>query len=360
MNPLLAIKQLGQHVWLDNLSRTLLREGELARLIEEDGVDGVTSNPSIFHKAVEESPHYREELMAMKGSALSAEERYESLAIPDIRDACDLLACLYRETGGQAGYVSLEVSPHLAYEEEKTVSEARRLRAAVGRDNLLIKVPATPAGIRAFEQLIAEGLNVNVTLMFSLRHHEAVAQAYMRGAARWLESGGEPHHLKSVASIFLSRVDTLVDKRLTSLATPEALALCGKSAVALAKLAYTQYQKLFHGPLFSALKAAGVKPQFPLWASTSTKNSAYSDVLYVEPLIGPETVNTMPNKTLEAFRDHGKAARTIGLGLEEEEQVVTALSSLGIDLDGVGEQLQVEGVQLFIEAYDKLLGLMEG
>lgn len=358
MNSLLAAKQHGQHLWLDNLSRTLLREGGLARLIEEDGIDGVTSNPAIFYKAVVESPYYREELSNLKAAALSAEACYEALVIADVRDTCDLLACVHRDSGGEAGYVSLEVSPHLADDEEETVVAARRLRAAVARDNLLIKVPSTPAGLRAFERLTAEGINVNVTLMFSLRHELAVAEAYLRGATRWVASGGEPRRLKSVASIFLSRVDTLVDKRLTAMATPEALALRGRAAVAMAKLAYQRYQTLFHGPAFAALRGAGVRPQYPLWASTGTKNPGYSDILYVEPLIGPETVNTLPDATLVAFRDHGKVARGIDSGVAEAHQVVDALAALGIGLDEVGEQLQGEGVQLFVEAYDKLLALM--
>lgn len=359
MNPLLAIKQHGQHIWLDNLSRTLLREGGLQRLIAEDGVDGVTSNPSIFHKAMSESPYYRDDLARVKAASLSAEERYEALVIPDIRDACDLFLPIYKATAGDAGYVSLEVSPHLSADEEGSVATARRLKTLVGRDNLLVKLPGTPAGIRAFERLTAEGLNVNVTLMFSLAHEDAVAHAYMRGARKWVESGGDPRRLKSVASIFLSRVDTLVDKKLDACGSPEALVLRGKSAVAMAKLAYRRYQELFHGPDFADLARAGVRPQFPLWASTGTKNPAYSDVLYIEPLIGPETVNTMPDATLAAFRDHGRVARTLDAGVEEARQHSAALAALGIDLNETGEQLQSDGIKLFAESFDKLLALVK-
>ncbi|HEY0721598.1 MAG TPA: transaldolase [Gammaproteobacteria bacterium] len=360
MNPTLSIKHYGQQIWLDNLSRTHLREGLLARLVEEDGLAGVTSNPSIFFKAVSESPYYRDEVNNLYNSMLPAEARYEALVIADIRQACDLLICTYKESGGGAGYVSLEVSPHLAYDEEQTVAEARRLRDTVERENLLIKVPATPAGIRAFERLIAEGININVTLMFSLRHVEAVAKAYIHGAKRWVDSGGDPHHLKSVASIFLSRVDTLVDKRLTAIGSTEALARRGKAAVALGKLAYQRYLGRFHGESFSTLANLGIRPQQLLWASTSTKNPDYNDLLYVEPLIGPETVNTLPDATLAALRDHGEVAATLKEGVEEAQRQVTALAALGIELDEVGEVLQVEGINSFSEAYDKLINFMKG
>lgn len=359
MNPLLAVKSYGQQIWLDNLSRTLLREGVLERLVREDGIDGVTSNPSIFHKAVSESPYYKDDLVRLKGLSDSPESRYEALVIPDVREACDILHATFQASSGDAGYVSLEVSPHLADDEEGTVLAAHRLRAAVGRENVLIKVPSTPTSIRAFERLTAEGVNVNVTLMFSVRHEMAVAQAYMRGARKWVESGGNPRSLKSVASIFLSRVDTLVDKKLEALGSDEALALRGLSAVSMSKLAYQRYRELFHGPGFADLAKLGVRPQYPLWASTGTKNSAYRDVLYMETLIGAETVNTVPDATLAAFRDHGVADRTVDKHTGEAQVHIDALAKLGISLDDVGEQLQAEGVKLFIDAFDKLLALME-
>ncbi|MCW8841655.1 MAG: transaldolase [Gammaproteobacteria bacterium] len=361
MNPLLKLKEQGQQVWLDNLSRTLLREGGLQRLISEDGLCGVTSNPAIFHKAIDGSPYYRDDLMRLQSSGLSAEERYEALVIADIREACDLLQPVYQQTKGEAGYVSLEVSPHLADDEEGSVQAARRLRATVARDNLLVKIPATAAGLGAIERLIAEGIRVNVTLMFSLVHYSAVAEAYIRGARRWIEAGGEPQQLRSVASLFLSRVDTLVDKRLEEAATPEALALRGKSALALARLAYAQYRERFHGAAFAPLARAGVAPQFPLWASTGTKNPDYSEVHYVEPLIGPETINTLPDKTLGAFRDHGQVVRTLDTeaAVAAARQQLEALAALGISLDETGEVLQREGVRLFVEPFDKLLALMD-
>jgi transaldolase len=358
-NPLLALKRHGQQVWLDNLSRTLLHDGTLRRLIDEDGVSGVTSNPAIFQKAVAESPYYREEFKTLKASTRSAEARYEALAIPDIRAACDLLTPVFDRTLGDGGYVSLEVSPQLAHDEEGTIEAARRLKHEVARPNVLIKVPATPAGIRAFERLIAEGINVNVTLMFSVRHEDAVGRAYIRGARRWVENGGNPGALKSVASIFMSRIDTLVDKRLAALNTTEARALRGKAAVAVGKLAYRHYLELFRGPEFAKLASAGVRPQHPLWASTGTKNPEYNDVLYVEPLVGPETVNTMPDATLAAFRGHGEAQPTLELGVDQAAGTAAALHRLGIDLDAVGEELQIEGVKLFVDAFDKLLAMME-
>jgi transaldolase len=358
-NPLQELTTHGQQVWLDNLSRTLLREGTLQGLIEADGISGVTSNPAIFQKAVAESPYYREELAQLGTGTGTPEARYEALAIPDIRAACDLLRRVYERSNGDAGYVSLEVSPLLAHDEDGTVLAARRLRRAVDRLNLLIKIPATPAGIRAFERVTAEGISVNVTLMFSVRHEDAVARAYLRGARRWLELGGDPRALKSVASIFMSRIDTLVDKRLAAVGNGAAGTLRGKAAVTVGKLAYRRYREIFHGPEFADLARAGVRPQYPLWASTGTKNPDYRDVLYVEPLIGPETVNTMPDATLAAFRDHGRVARTLDAGVDGAAATADALRKLGIDLDAIGEDLQTEGVKLFEDAFDRLLAQMK-
>lgn len=358
MNPLLEAKRLGQSIWLDNLSRTLLQEGGLKQLIEHDGISGVTSNPSIFHKAVSESPYYREDLARLKASGLEPEQRYESLVIADIQAACDLLRPAYASSQGDDGYVSLEVSPRLADDESATVAAATRLRSAVQRENLLIKVPATTAGTRAFEHLIASGINVNVTLMFSLHHVMEIAQAYIRGLRRWIGSGGDPRRIKAVASVFLSRVDTLVDKQLEILGTQEVLGFRGKTGVSLAKLAYQRHQDLFHGPAFADLARAGARPQYLLWGSTGTKNPNYSDVLYVEPLIGPETINTLPDATLDAFRDHGKARLTLDQDVKTAKDQFLALEKLGIDLRAAGEALQREGVVLFDQAYTKLLGLM--
>lgn len=358
-NPLLALKALGQHVWIDNLSRALLREGTLQRLVTDDGIDGVTSNPAIFHKAIAGSPYYRDELERLRGANLDAEARYESLVIPDIQAACEILLPAYVASAGESGYVSLEVSPALAHDRAGTVAAARRLRQAVDRDNLLVKVPATSAGIQAFEQLTAAGIRVNVTLIFSQAQYEAVAQAYLHGAMRWLESGGNAKQLRSVASIFLSRVDTLVDQRLDTIGTAQAQALRGRNGVALAKRCYTCYREIFHSPAFATLAQAGVRQQTPLWASTGSKNPAYSDVLYVEALIGPETINTLPDATLAAFRDHGRAAATLMTGMDSAHAHIEALTALGIDLVDVGETLQVEGVRLFAEAYEKLLAAVQ-
>lgn len=357
MNPLLEVKRHGQSIWLDNLSRTLLHEGTLKGLIETDGISGVTSNPSIFHKAVADSPYYRDDLTRLKAEQPNPEQRYESLVIPDIRDACDLLAPVFRQTGGIDGYVSLEVSPRIAYDEELTVDNAVRLAEEVARDNLLIKVPATPAGVRAFQRLIEQGINVNVTLLFSLEQITAVFEAYIRGMRTWVAAGGEPSRPRAVASLFLSRVDTLVDKQLAALGG-DAAALQGKSAVAMARLAYQRYREIFHGEPFADLAEIGCRPQYPLWASTGTKNAAYSDLLYVEPLIGPETVNTVPDATLAAFRDHGRAALTLEDGIAEARDQYRRLEQAGIDMTAAGAQLQEDGVRLFDEAYAKLLELV--
>ena len=359
MNPLLELRACGQRVWLDNLSRTLLRDGALQRLIDEDGVAGITSNPTIFYKAISESPYYRDDRARLQAdAALTPEQRYERLAIPDIQGACDLLRPAFDASQGEDGYVSLEVSPALAHDSGGTIAAAQRLRSQVNRPNLFIKVPATPAGIRAIEELTGQGISVNVTLMFSLEHVRAVAGAYIRGLTRWTADAGDPGKVKSVASLFLSRVDTLIDKRLDALGGA-ALALRGKSAVALAKLAYREYQTTFKGAAFAALARVGARPQYMLWASTGTKNPAYSDVLYVEPLIGPETVNTLPDATLAAFRDHGHAAPTLEQGLDQAREQFEALRRAGIDMQRAGEELQADGVKLFAQSFDQLLALMD-
>jgi transaldolase len=360
MNPLRRLHAIGQRIWLDNLSRTLLREGVLQKLITEDRIAGVTSNPTIFYKAISESPYYREELQSLKAdSRLSAEQRYETLAVADICGACDLLQPLYKSTNGDDGYVSLEVSPALAHDAKATVSAGLRLKAAVGRDNLLIKVPATPAGLTAIEELVAQGCSVNVTLMFSLRHVRDVAQAYLRGIQRLAETGGELRKVRSVASVFLSRVDTLIDKRLEAIGG-DALALRGGTAVALARIAYQDALSYFSAAAFGELAKRGARPQTMLWASTGTKNAAYSDVLYVESLIGTDTINTVPDGTLAAFRDHGKAEETLTQDIENARAQFAALQRLGIDIDAAGEQLQTEGLKLFEESFQQLLALTAG
>ncbi len=355
MNPLLQVRALGQQLWLDNLSRTLLNDGQLARFIADDGIAGVTTNPSIFHKAIADGRYYEADLAALKRQPMSAEARYEALVIPDVQRACDLLLPTFDATGGDAGYVSLEVSPALAHDSAGTVAAGLRLAAAVSRPNLLVKVPATAAGIIAIEALIAQGINVNVTLMFSLAHVDAVAEAYLRGLERLAASGGDVRRAMSVASLFLSRVDTLVDTRLAQLGAPTALQ--GKAAVSMAKRAYQRFVSRFHGAPFASHAARGARPQYMLWASTGTKNPAYSDLLYVEPLIGPQTVNTLPDATLAALRDHGQAAATLPLGQDEAQAHHAALATLGLDLDAIGDELQRDGLKQFETAFAALLEL---
>jgi transaldolase/glucose-6-phosphate isomerase len=358
MNPLRELLGQGQSVWLDYIRRNMIRSGELKRLVEDDGVRGVTSNPTIFDKAIAGSTDYDEALAVMlaRDPTTAVERLYEALAIEDIQMAADVLRPVFDETAGQDGYVSLEVSPHLANDTQTTISEAKRLKAAVNRPNLMIKVPATPAGIPAIEELIADGVSVNVTLMFSMRHYEAVAGAYIRG----LERCGDPANVTSVASFFVSRVDTAVDRALQSLGTDQARALLGKIAVTNSKLVYNRFREIFHGEGFAALRQRGARVQRPLWASTGTKNPEYSDILYVENLIGPETVNTMPPETLNAFKDHGKVLEnSVRDRLDDAAAALGRLSALGIDLDVIAEKLQEDGVAAFAASFDSLLSTLE-
>jgi len=353
MNPLLQVRALGQQIWLDNLSRALLNEGDLARFISEDGIAGITTNPAIFQKAIA-SGDYEDDLAHLKQQPITAEERYERLAIADVQRACHLLHPLFEQSRGNAGYVSLEVSPALAHDAEGTIAAGKRLYAQTGCPNLLIKVPATPAGLIAVERLIGEGINVNVTLLFSLAHAQAAADAYLRGLARLRAKNGALERAMSVASLFLSRVDTLVDARLEALGS-EALPLRGQAAVATARLAYQAWRECFHGPDFTALRAAGARPQYLLWASTGTKNPAYSDLLYVEPLIGAETVTTLPDATLAALRDHGRIDETLTHDISTARTHLKQLAARGIDLTEVGEALQADGLKQFEQAFAKLL-----
>ncbi|WP_414040884.1 transaldolase [Acidithiobacillus sp. M4-SHS-6] len=345
-------QEVGQSIWLDNLSRTLIRDGILKNYIVRDGVSGVTSNPSIFQKAIHSSPYYRDDL---RRSAESAERLYEQLVLQDLRMACDLLQSAHQASAGDDGWVSWEESPRLAKDEAATVAEARRLRGLVQRDNLLIKVPATAQGIAALSTLIGEGVSVNVTLMFGLEHVRQVFVAYQQGLAHWIKQGGDPRKVKAVASLFLSRVDTLVDQQLEKIATAEALALRGRAAVALAKVAYSLYQETFHGEGFAELAKAGGRPQYLLWASTSTKNPAYPDLLYVEPLMGPETINTLPDETLNKLRDHGQIANRLTEDMDAAQATMTQLGSLGIDMDKVAAQLQEEGLAAFAKSFEEML-----
>jgi transaldolase/glucose-6-phosphate isomerase len=358
MNSLKELAEQGQSIWLDYIRRNLIRSGELKRLVEEDGIRGVTSNPTIFEKAIAGSTDYDEALRGMlaKDPHIEVGKLYEPLAIEDIQMAADVLRPVYDATHGDDGYVSLEVSPHLARNTDGTIQEAKRLRAAVDRPNIMIKVPATPAGIPAIEQLIADGINVNITLMFSMDHYEAVARAYVKG----LERCADPSKVASVASFFVSRVDTLVDKELEAIGTPEAKALLGKIAIANSKVVYRRFLEIFHGEGFVSLRQRGARVQRPLWASTGTKNPAYSDVLYVENLIGAETVNTLPPDTINAFRDHGRAAgATVKENLKEAEDALARLSSLGVDLDAITEKLQQDGVTSFAASFDQLMAALD-
>ncbi|HWH78377.1 MAG TPA: transaldolase, partial [Candidatus Binatus sp.] len=358
MNPLKELGGQGQSIWLDYIRRNLIRSGELKRLVDEDGICGVTSNPTIFEKAIAGSTDYDEALRGLLAHEPNGdvEKLYEPLAIEDIQMAADVLRPVYDSTQGDDGYVSLEVSPHLAHDTQGTIAAAKRLRAAVNRPNLMIKVPATAAGIPAIEQLIADGLSINVTLMFSMAHYEAVARAYLKG----LERCATPAQVASVASFFVSRVDTVVDKSLGAVGSAEAKALLGKIAIANSKVVYRRFLEIFHGEGFAGLRQRGARVQRPLWASTGTKNPAYSDVLYVENLIGAETVNTLPPDTINAFRDHGRIpGATVKEGFAEADAALASLARLGIDLAAITEKLQVDGVAAFAASFDQLLSALE-
>lgn len=359
MNPLVELHAYGQSFWYDNIRRKFLLDGTVARLIEQDGLRGMTSNPSIFEKAIGHSDDYDEQILASATDGAGVMAVYEALAIRDIQMACDLFAGVYRESHGEDGYVSLEVSPHLARDTEGTIADARRLFTAVDRPNLMIKVPATPEGVPAIRQLISEGININVTLMFSMAHYEAVAAAYIAGLRQLAASGGDVRQVASVASFFVSRVDTAVDKQLAVNPDPAAQTLAGKVAVANSKLVYQRFKEIFHGADFADLQAVGGRRQRLLWASTSTKNPAYPDTLYVDELIGPETVNTMPPKTIEAFRDHGRVANTLEANLAEAEETIATLPALGINLGEITEELQRAGVLAFSRSFDTLLETLE-
>jgi transaldolase/glucose-6-phosphate isomerase len=362
-NRLRALQVFGQSVWFDYIRRSLITSGELHRLIDEDGLRGVTSNPAIFEKAIAGSSDYREILESPDARALDAKTLYEKLAVRDIQDAADALHPVYEETAKRDGYVSLEVSPFLAHDTAGTLNEARRLWHAVGRDNLMIKVPATPQGIPAIQQLISEGINVNVTLLFAQETYEQVADAYIAGLEAFVAAGGEPRRVASVASFFLSRIDTAIDVLVAARlqATTDARAqavlhgLTGKVAIANAKLTYQRYQELFSGQRWQALADRGAQTQRLLWASTGTKNPRYRDVVYVEELIGPDTVNTIPPATFEAFRDHGRPRASLTEDVECAFDTMAGLSEVGISMKGVTDKLLIDGLQLFSDAFEKLL-----
>ncbi|MCI0421096.1 MAG: transaldolase [Acidobacteria bacterium] len=361
-NSLLELQAFGQSVWLDNISKAILDSGELKKLIDDDGLRGVTSNPTIFEKAINGSQDYDAALKQLAQAGRTVDEIYEALVIDDIRRATDLFRPLFRASGGVDGYVSLEVSPKLANETQRTLEEARRLWKQVDRPNVMIKVPGTPAGIPAFEQLISEGINVNVTLMFSMEHYVRVAEAYVRGLQARARNG-QPLAVASVASFFVSRVDTLVDKqieeRIAQAATAgerqELESLLGKTAVANSRLVYQKFKEIFSRRAFLELKDKGAQVQRPLWASTSAKNPKYRDVLYAEELIGPDTVDTMPPATIDAFREHGRVRASLEEGLAEAKDVFGRLAGACVDMDAATEKLQVDGVKLFADSFDTLM-----
>ncbi len=367
MNPLKALSEYGQSVWLDYIRRNLITTGELRRLVEEDGLGGVTSNPAIFEKAITGSTDYADALQALQRKEIDAKSVYEQLAIRDIQDAADVLRPVFERTNGRDGYVSLEVSPYKAHDTEATVEEARRLWEAVGRRNLLVKVPATPEGIPAIERLIGEGINVNVTLLFAQATYERVAEAYLAGLEGLGTKGGDVSKVASVASFFISRIDTAIDaiakarlKTDTGAGDREGLqGLLGKVAIANAKLTYQRYRAIFSGDRWQALANRGAQTQRVLWASTSAKNPNYRDVRYIEELIGTDTVNTIPPSTFDAFRDHGRPRASLEEDVEAAHDTMETLGRLGISMEDVTDKLLVDGVRLFAEAFGKLLGAVD-
>ena len=365
MNPLTQLAVLGQSVWLDYIRRQLLTSGELQRLIGEDSLAGMTSNPTIFDQAITGSHDYDEELRALARAGKPAQEIYETLGVQDVQTAADLFRPVYDRTNGRDGFVSLEVSPRLARATEPTITEARRLWHKVDRPNIFIKVPGTREGAPAIRELIGEGINVNVTLLFGLPSYRRSAEAYIAGIEARLARNEPVQHVASVASFFLSRIDVLVDDMLEARARdggPQAgiaKALRGQVAIASAKAAYLIWKELFEGERFRKLAAHGARPQRLLWASTGTKNPAYSDVKYVEDLVGPDTVNTMPPETLRAYRDHGEPRVRLQEGAVEARRVLEQLAPAGIDLDQVTQRLEDEGVEKFIKPFDHLLETIE-
>jgi transaldolase/transaldolase/glucose-6-phosphate isomerase len=354
-NPLLKLKDHGQSVWLDLLSRQLIRSGELSKLIRDDGLSGVTSNPAIFEKAIGGSDAYDADIRKLLEERKSTSELYERIAVNDIQEAADLLRPVHDRTAGQDGYVSLEVSPLLAHDTNQTIEEARRLWTAVQRPNVMIKIPATREGLPAITQTIAEGININVTLLFGLPRYHAVTDAYLRGLEQRGERGDDLRNLKSVASFFLSRIDVLIDRMLEN----KAPGLNGEVAIASARIAYQMWKEIFSDERFRKLERQGARKQWLLWGSTSTKTEGYSDVKYVEALIGPETINTMPMETLEAYRDHGQPAPRLEQEVKRAREVMAQLKDAGIEIDEVTQKLEDEGIEKFAKPFKKLLAGLE-
>jgi transaldolase len=346
------LAELGQSVWIDSLSRGWLKTGTLAKWMDEDALTGVTSNPTIFQKAMSEGEWYDDQLREVIKQEDDLKEVFLQLAMVDIEEACDLFRSVWDGGEGKDGYISMEVDPNLAYKTDATIEEAARFHDWVERPNLYVKIPATEPGLPAIEEMIARGRNINVTLIFGLERHMEVAEAYIRGLERLVEDGGDPAKVGSVASYFVSRVDTEADARLDEAGRPE---LKGKLAVANAQLAYQNYKEKFSGERWERLSAKGATPQWCLWASTSTKNPEYRDVLYIEDLIGPDTVNTMPRETIEAFQDHGVVELTLEQDLDEAKGVFEQIAEAGVDYDDVTDTLEREGVQKFIDSFTELM-----
>jgi len=364
-NRVSRISDFGQSIWLDYIRRNFILSGELKKMIDEDGLKGVTSNPAIFEEAIAKSNDYKETLTAMAKTDISANDMFWSIAIEDVQNAAGLFTAVYEKTNRLDGYVSLEVSPNLALDTERTIAEAHALWKAVNRKNVMIKVPGTKEGLPAIEELISEGINVNVTLLFGLDRYRQVAEAYIAGLEKRAKDGKPLHNVASVASFFLSRIDATVDPMLEELAKKNdeksivASRLTGKVAIACAKAAYQVYKEVFGSERFRALEAMGAKPQRLLWASTGTKNKAYSDVMYVDELIGSDTVNTVPTQTLNAYRDHGNPAARLEENIKETQLVLQQLRELGIDLKLVSEKLEDEGIQKFIQPFEHLLQVID-
>jgi transaldolase len=357
-NRLREIEALGQSIWIDNISRQLLEDGIMARLVEEDGISGVTSNPTIFEKAMAHSDRYDDAFREVIDETQDPQEIFERLAYGDIRDAADLLKPVWDRTQGQDGYVSFEVPASVAFDADKTIEAAQRYKAEIDRLNVLIKVPGTGEGVKAFEELTALGVNVNVTLLFAVQRYEEIAEAFLKGLERRAEAGESIDGSASVASFLVSRVDGKVDKALEGTGRED---LRGKAAVANARIAYESFQRIFSGPRWEALAAKGARVQRPLWASTSTKNPDYPDTLYVDELIGPDTVNTMPDQTIEASRDHATAARTVDKDVEEAHKLIDEVKAAGVDFDRIVQQdLVDEGVKSFSDSYDSLIESIKG
>jgi transaldolase/glucose-6-phosphate isomerase len=367
-NPLGELQKYGQSVWLDFVSRELLKSGGLAKLIAEDGLRGVTSNPSIFEKAIGHGDDYDTQIAALEASGdLDPSALFERLEVTDIQNGADTLRPVYQQTQGRDGFISIEVSPYLAMDTGQTIEEVRRLWHEVGRENLMVKIPATRPGLPAIQAMIAEGININITLLFSQQVYAGVAEAYLSGLESLVAKGGDPHRVASVASFFVSRIDALVDeeldKNIAAATNPAEKArlqdLKGNVAIANAKLAYQLYKKLFSGERWQRLAQHGAQTQRLLWASTGTKNKAYSDVLYVEELIGPDTVSTIPPATMDAFRDHGRLRQSLEEDVAGAQAVMDALPLLGVSIDAVTGKLVEDGVRLFIEAADRLYAAVQ-